>query len=60
VRVASGVLAHGGSAGAVVEVAFVLVPIAVFALLSKVSKRRRERDQSEPRLAETDSGDTVA
>ncbi|HEX2118760.1 MAG TPA: hypothetical protein VHF91_06225 [Acidimicrobiales bacterium] len=40
-------LAHGGTAGAVAETAFVLVPIAVFAVLARVSRRRREREQAE-------------
>ena len=40
-------LAHGGTAGAVAEVAFIVVPIALFALLSKVSRRRREREDAD-------------
>lgn len=44
-------LAHGGTAGAVAETAFVLVPIAVFAVLARVSRRRREREQAEAEAA---------
>lgn len=45
---APGMLAHGGSAGAVFEVGFILVPIAVFAILSRVSKRRRDQADTPP------------
>ncbi len=41
------VLAHGGSAGLVAEIAFVVVPVAVFALLSRISRRRRQREEAE-------------
>ena len=40
-------LAHGGTAGAVAEIAFIVVPIVLFAVLSKVSRRRRERAEDE-------------
>lgn len=40
-------LAHGGTAGAFAEAAFIVVPIAVFALLSRISRRRREREDAE-------------
>jgi hypothetical protein len=42
----SGILAHGGTAGAAAETVFVLVPIAVFALLSRTSRLRREREEA--------------
>jgi hypothetical protein len=38
-------LAHGGTAGAMVEVAFIVVPMVLFAVLSKVSRRRRDREE---------------
>jgi hypothetical protein len=44
-------LAHGGTAGAVAEAAFVLIPMAVFAFLARVSRKRREAE-------EADEGDT--
>ena len=40
------VLAHGGTAGAAVEMLFVLVPVAIFAVLSRASRRRREREEA--------------
>jgi len=45
--VAIAVLAHGGAAGAAFEAAFLLVPIAVFAVLSRVSKRRRDAEDAD-------------
>ena len=39
-------LAHGGAAGAAGEAAFILVPIAVFAWLARVSRRRREPEEA--------------
>ena len=44
-------LAHGGTAGAVAEAAFILIPMAVFAWLARVSRKRRE-------AAEAEEGDT--
>jgi hypothetical protein len=40
-------IAHGGAVGAAFEALFILVPIAVFAWLSRVSKRRREADEAD-------------
>ena len=54
---ATTVLAHGGTAGAAVEIAFIVVPVAVFAILSKVSKRRREREEAEAAQTETAEAD---
>ena len=48
----AGILAHGGAAGAAVEFAFVAVPIAIFALLSRLSRRRREREEAEAAAAD--------
>ena len=44
---ASFLLAHGGPAGAALEVGFVLVPIIIFVILSRVSPRRREAEEAE-------------
>lgn len=44
---ATGMLAHGGTAGAAFEAAFLLVPIALFALLSSAAKRRRDAEDAE-------------
>ena len=41
------VLAHGGTAGAVAELLFVLVPVGIFALLARASRRRREQEEAE-------------
>lgn len=38
-------LAHGGALGAAFEMGFVVVPILVFVVLSKVSKRRRDAEE---------------
>lgn len=35
-----GLLAHGGTAGAVAEVAFILVPVGIFWFLARWAKRR--------------------
>ncbi len=40
------VLAHGGTGGAIAEVAFLLVPVVAFLVLSRWSKRR-ERAESD-------------
>ncbi len=42
---ATAILAHGGGAGAALEVGFVLVPVAIFAVLSRISRRRREQEE---------------
>ena len=48
------VLAHGGTAGAVAEATFLALPVLLFFLLSKWSKRRaRKADQSKPEHLET-------
>ena len=39
-------LAHGGTAGAAAETLFVLVPIVVFALLSRRARIQREREDA--------------
>ena len=51
-------LAHGGAAGAAAEAAFILVPMAVFAWLARVSRRRREAEEAEAEgpEAEVDEG----
>ena len=41
-----GVLAHGGAVGAVAEGAFILIPIVVFAVLARVSRKRREAEEA--------------
>ena len=41
------VLAHGGTAGAAAELLFVLVPVAIFALLARASRRRREQEEAD-------------
>jgi len=46
-------LAHGGAVGAAFEALFILVPIAVFAWLSRVSRRRREAEEAEGTETET-------
>ncbi len=52
----SGILAHGGPAGAAGELAFVLIPIGVFALLSRASRLRREREDAAAAGAAGDDG----
>ena len=41
------VLAHGGTAGAVAEIAFILVPVIIFFVLARVSKKRMESEDAE-------------
>jgi hypothetical protein len=50
----NGILAHGGTAGAAAETVFVMVPIVIFALLSRTSRLRREREDAEAAAAEVD------
>lgn len=38
-------LAHGGTAGAIAEGAFILIPIVVFAVLARISRKRREAEE---------------
>ena len=38
------ILAHGGPLGAALELGFVLVPILIFVVLSRISRRRREAE----------------
>jgi large-conductance mechanosensitive channel len=40
-------LAHGGAVGAAVEIAFILVPVIVFIILARISKKRMEREEAE-------------
>ena len=40
------VLAHGGAVGAVAEGAFILIPIVVFAVLARISRKRREAEEA--------------
>jgi len=40
------VLAHGGTAGAIAEGAFIVIPIAVFAVLARISRKRREAEEA--------------
>ena len=40
------ILAHGGTAGAVAESAFIVIPIIVFAWLARVSRKRREAEEA--------------
>lgn len=42
------ILAHGGTAGAVAEVSFVLIPVGLFWMLSRWAKRRAANESSEP------------
>ena len=36
------ILAHGGAAGAAIEIGFVLIPVLIFAVLAWWSKRKQE------------------
>ena len=40
-------LAHGGALGAAFEMGFVVVPILIFVVLSRVSKRRQEAEEGD-------------
>ena len=53
---ATGILAHGGTAGALAEIAFIVVPLVVFAILARVSRRRREREEAEAEAEASDPG----
>ena len=48
-------LAHGGTAGAIAEAAFVLIPMAVFAFLARASRKRREAEEAEEGDADTET-----
>lgn len=37
-------LAHGGAAGAAFEISFILVPVIIFAVLARWSKRKMDRE----------------
>ena len=39
--------AHGGAAGAAIEIAFILVPVIIFVILARVSKKRMEREEAD-------------
>ena len=54
------VLAHGGTAGAAAELLFVLVPVAIFALLARTSRRRREQVDAKAAEAGTDEETTAS
>jgi hypothetical protein len=41
------VLAHGGAVGAAIEIAFVLIPVVIFAVLAWWSKRKARSDEAE-------------
>jgi flagellar biosynthesis/type III secretory pathway M-ring protein FliF/YscJ len=40
------ILAHGGAVGAAFEGAFLVIPIIVFAFLSRVARQRREAEEA--------------
>ena len=40
-------LAHGGALGAAFEMGFIVVPILVFIVLSRISKRRQEAEEGD-------------
>lgn len=46
-------LAHGGALGAAFEMGFIVVPILVFIVLSRISKRRQEAEEGD----DTDDAD---
>jgi large-conductance mechanosensitive channel len=50
------VLAHGGAVGAAFESAFIIIPIVVFSILSRVSRKRREAEEAEA-AAEAEGGE---
>lgn len=41
-------LAHGGTAGLVFEIAFLAVPVIVFTVMAVVSSRRKDADDPPP------------
>ncbi len=41
------ILAHGGAAGAALEIGFIVLPILIFAVLAVLSKRRAAREEAE-------------
>ena len=43
----STLLAHGGAAGAALEIGFIVVPIVIFVILAVLSKRRVAREEAE-------------
>lgn len=49
------ILAHGGAVGAAVEIGFILVPVVIFAVLARWSKRKQEQEEAE----EAEDGDEV-
>ena len=54
------VLAHGGTAGALAEGLFIVIPIVVFAVLARISRKRREADEAaEAQGPEPDSESTL-
>jgi flagellar biosynthesis/type III secretory pathway M-ring protein FliF/YscJ len=40
------VLAHGGAVGAAFEAAFLIIPIGVFAVLSRIARKRAEEAEA--------------
>jgi hypothetical protein len=50
------VLAHGGAVGAIAEGAFIVIPIVVFAVLARISRKRREAEEAD---GEPDSETTL-
>ena len=40
------VFAHGGAVGAAFEAAFIVIPIVVFAVLARISRKRREAEEA--------------
>jgi hypothetical protein len=53
------VLAHGGAVGALAEGAFIVIPIVVFAVLARISRKRREAEEVEEPGGEPDSETTL-
>lgn len=51
-------LAHGGAVGAAFEAAFLIIPIGVFAVLSRIARKRAEEaEAAEEAAAEADDAD---
>jgi hypothetical protein len=48
------VLAHGGAVGAAFEAAFLIIPIGVFAVLSRIARKRAEEAEAAEEADEAD------
>jgi hypothetical protein len=55
---AGAILAHGGAVGAAFEIGFILIPVVIFFVLARWSKRKQQEEEAEE-AGDGEAGDPV-